>query len=377
MAGIYFHIPFCKTRCSYCDFYSTTDKNKVPELIKAELKEVESRKNYLAGEKIETLYFGGGTPSLISPGNIEKLINSVLKNYKVETTPEITIEVNPDDINSNKIKLYKNIGINRISVGMQSFNDNILSFINRRHDVTKSLKAIEIIKNADYNNISVDLIYGIPNLSIIDWENTLIKTLELDIQHISAYHLSFEKGTKIFSQLDKKEIKQISDNESVAQYLLLCKILKKNDFEHYEISNFALNDFESKHNSSYWQNKKYLGIGPSAHSYNKESRQWNVKSLNKYIENINADKKYFSQEFITENQKYNEFILISLRTNKGFSVKDLKLNFNNNVQNYFLNSVNKYLDNGKIKINSFGNYFIPEKDWFISDGIISDLFITN
>ena len=210
MAGIYFHIPFCKTRCNYCDFYSTTDKNKVPELIKAELKEVDLRKNYLSNEVIETIYFGGGTPSLISPGNIEKLINTVYKNFKIDANLEITIEVNPDDINSNKIKLYNKIGVNRISVGLQSFNNEILSFINRRHDAAKSLKAIEIIKNAGYKNISVDLIYGIPNLSIKDWESTIDKTLELKIQHISAYHLSFEKGTKINSQLLKKEINQIS-----------------------------------------------------------------------------------------------------------------------------------------------------------------------
>jgi len=377
MAGIYFHIPFCKTRCSYCDFYSTTDKNKVPELIKAELKEVDLRKNYLSNEVIETIYFGGGTPSLISPGNIEKLINTVYKNFKIDANLEITIEVNPDDINSNKIKLYNKIGVNRISVGLQSFNNEILSFINRRHDAAKSLKAIEIIKNAGYKNISVDLIYGIPNLSIKDWEDTINKTLELNIQHISAYHLSFEKGTKIHSQLLRKEINQISDNESFAQYNLLCKMLKKHNFEHYEISNFSLKNLESKHNSAYWQNKKYLGIGPSAHSFDGNSRQWNVKSLNKYIESINSDKKYFSQELLTENQKYNEFILISLRTNKGLTINDLKICFNKNIQNHFLSSVNKYIDNGKIKINNKGNYIIPEKDWFISDGIISDLFITN
>lgn len=377
MAGIYFHIPFCKTRCSYCDFYSTTDKNKVPELIKAEIKEIELRSNYLSNETIETIYFGGGTPSLISQGNIEKLINTIYKNFKVEANPEITIEVNPDDINSTKIKSYANIGVNRISVGLQSFNNDILSFINRRHDVAKSINAIEIIKNAGFKNISVDLIYGIPNLSIKDWENTIDKTLGLNIQHISAYHLSYEKGTKIHAQLLKKEINQISDVESFAQYKLLCRKLKKHNFEHYEISNFSLKNLESKHNSAYWQNKKYLGIGPSAHSFDGNSRQWNIKSLNKYIESINSEKKYFSQEFLTENQKYNEFILTHLRTNKGLTINYLKLCFNKNIQNHFLSSVNKYLDNGKIKINNKGNYLITEKDWFISDGIISDLFISN
>ncbi len=377
MAGIYFHIPFCKTRCSYCDFYSTTDKNKVPELIKAELKEVESRKNYLSDEKVKTIYFGGGTPSFISPWNIEKLINTVYENFKIDTNPEITIEVNPDDINSNKIKLYDKIGINRISVGLQSFNNNILSFINRRHDVTKSLKAIEIIKNAGYKNISVDLIYGIPNLSIKDWENTINKTLELNIQHISAYHLSYEKGTKINSQFLKKEINKVSDEESFEQYTLLCNMLKENNFEHYEISNFSLKDYESKHNSAYWQNIKYLGVGPSAHSFDGNSRQWNISNLKKYIDGINFNKKYFSQELLSENQKYNEFILTRLRTNKGISTNDLKINFNEKIQNHFMNSVKKYIKSGKVKINLTDNYIIPEQDWFISDGIISDLFITN
>ncbi len=377
MAGIYFHIPFCKSRCSYCDFYSTTDKNKVPELIKSELKEVELRKNYLIDETVETIYFGGGTPSLISPGNIEKLIKVIYKNYNVIANPEITIEVNPDDINSTKIKSYSNIGVNRISVGLQSFNDNILNFINRRHDVTKSLKAIEIIKNAGYKNISVDLIYGIPNLSIKDWEDTINKTLELNIQHISAYHLSYEKGTKIHSQLLKKEINQISDEESFAQYNLVCKFLKKHDFEHYEISNFSLKNLESKHNSAYWQNKKYVGIGPSAHSFDGDSRQCNISSLNKYIENINSNKNYFSQEILTENQKYNELILIKFRTSNGLNVNEIKASFSKTILEYFLSSVKKYLDNGKIKINKKGYYIIPEKYWFISDGIISDLFITN
>lgn len=375
MAGIYFHIPFCKTRCSYCDFFSSVSEADIAKIITAEIKELELKKNYNCNETIETIYFGGGTPSFIAEKNIEQLLNAIYKNYKVCDNPEITIEVNPDDINIKKSESFFSVGINRISMGTQSFNDDILLFLNRRHDSKQAIKSIEILKKTGFKNISIDLIYGIPNLTMEEWEKTIDTALGLNIQHISAYHLSFERGTKIQKQLKTKEIIALKDEESANQYNLLCKKLKMKDFEHYEISNFSLPGLNSIHNSSYWQGKQYAGIGPSAHSFDKNSRQWNVSDIEKYLSGITSEKNYFTKESLTLNEKYNELILTRLRTNKGITIKEITDNFNDNILAHFLKEAESLTIYNKLTINHNNSYVISEKNWFISDGILSQLCI--
>ncbi len=373
MAGIYFHIPFCKTRCSYCDFFSSVSETDISKIIKAEIKELELKKEYLNNEIINTIYFGGGTPSFISEKDISVLLNAVYKNYKVCDNPEITIEVNPDDINIQKAKTYFSFGINRVSMGTQSFNDDILKFLDRRHDSKQAINSIEILKKSGFNNISIDLIYGIPNLTNKVWEKTIEAALTLNIQHISAYHLSFEKGTKIHKQLKTKEIFALHDDESVNQYNILCKKLKNNSFEHYEISNFSLPEFNSKHNSNYWQGKKYAGIGPSAHSFDGNSRQWNVSNIEKYLTGIYLEAGYYEKENLSLNQKYNELLLTRLRTNKGITDKEIFDNFGEIFLTHFLTEIKLLTNCNKIKITNNNNYGISEEDWFISDGIIAQL----
>ena len=375
MAGIYFHIPFCKSRCSYCDFFSSVSESDISRIIESEIKEIELKKDYLNNETIETIYFGGGTPSFISEKHIEQLLNAVYENYKVCDNPEITIEVNPDDINLQKATTFFSLGINRVSMGTQSFIDEILKLLNRRHDSKQAIKSIEILKLAGFKNISIDLIYGIPGLSYKEWEKTIDIALKLDIQHISAYHLSFEKGTKIHKQLKSKEIFALQDEVSVEQYNILCKKLNTNNFEHYEISNFSLFEYNSRHNSSYWEGKKYAGIGPSAHSFNDNSRQWNVSDINKYITGINTEQDYFTKEKLNLNEKYNEYILTRLRTNKGVKDKEILVKFGVNIFNHFLIEVKQLTNNNKLIVTNNNNFSISENNWFISDGIISQLCI--
>ncbi|MBI5538432.1 MAG: radical SAM family heme chaperone HemW [Bacteroidia bacterium] len=375
MAGIYFHIPFCKTRCSYCDFFSSVSEADITKIIAAEIKELDIKKNYIGDETVETIYFGGGTPSFIAEKNIEQLLNAVYKNYKVCDSPEITIEVNPDDIKTEKAKSFASFGINRISMGTQSFNDSILNFLNRRHNSEQAIESIDVLKQTGFNNISIDLIYGIPNLNIEEWGKTIDIALDLNIQHISAYHLSFERGTKIHKQLETKKIFALQDEESADQYSLLCEKLRSKCFEHYEISNFSLPEFNSKHNSSYWQGKKYVGIGPSAHSFNGDSRQWNVSEIGKYITRITTEKKYFTKENLSLNQKYNEFLLTRLRTNKGINLEDISALFGNNYAESFKKSILSLTKNNIVKSANNNIYNISEEKWFVSDNIISELCI--
>jgi len=374
MAGIYFHIPFCKTRCNYCDFFSSKDSTYLNELIKCEVVELESNKDFFKNEPIETIYFGGGTPSYINKLYIEKLLNSVNKNFKIIDSPEITLEANPDDITNDKILFYKSIGINRISLGVQSFSNEYLKFLNRRHTSQQAIDSINIIKSHDLHNINIDLIYGLPGLALKEWVNTLKTAMGLNLPHLSAYHLSYEKGTKIYSLLKKNKINQITDEESFEQYALLCDLLSHNKYKHYEISNFAKENYFSKHNSSYWNNKKYLGIGPSAHSYNEIERRWNIANTQKYILNINSKTKYFSKEKLNQQKKYNDYIITHLRTSNGINEIEIESLFSENVLNNFKKTINKHIEQGAITFKK-GNFTIKENKWFISDTIISDLLI--
>ncbi|HOH55971.1 MAG TPA: radical SAM family heme chaperone HemW, partial [Paludibacteraceae bacterium] len=286
MAGIYIHIPFCSQRCSYCNFFSVVSINLLNEVIDAIIKEFSIRKDYLKNEPVQTIYFGGGTPSLLTIQQIEKLLNTIYKNFPVEKNAEITFEANPDDLTEKYLSDLKKTGINRLSIGIQSFDDNKLKILNRRHNAFQAVEAVRVAQRSGFNNISIDLIYGLPFQSLIEWENDLDKAFSLPIQHLSAYALTFEEKTLLLKQKEKKLIEPADEELMIKMYELLLNKSNQNGFDAYEISNFSLPEFYSRHNSSYWTQTPYLGIGPSAHSFNGFSRQWNVASIHKYIEGI-------------------------------------------------------------------------------------------
>lgn len=370
MAGIYIHIPFCKTRCIYCDFYSSTHTEYIDKLIDAECIELKKRAK-INNETIETIYFGGGTPSLINIHQLSKIFKAIFDNYSVSENAEITIEANPDDISTKKISEYVKLGINRISLGIQSFDDTILKFLLRRHNALKAEQAIYNIFNFGIENISIDLIYGIPRMSIESWQGSLEKAVNLPVKHISAYHLTIEKRTPLWQMLNKKNITEVTEETSILNFQMLRKVLLNKGFEHYEVSNFALPGWESKHNSSYWFGKKYIGIGPAAHSFDGEKRRWNVTSIINYIKNINTI--FFEEEKLNTNHRFNEYLLTRLRTNKGACLNELR-QIDEKFFYQWKPQYNKLINENLIKTNN-SNFYIEQKNWIISDFILKKLML--
>lgn len=372
MAGIYIHIPFCKKRCIYCDFYSTTLGHLKDRYIDAVEKEIEIRKDYAGNETVETVYFGGGTPSQLSAENINRILTSVRQNHTVSPDAEITLETNPDDMTEDYIKSIKGTGVNRISMGIQTFNDKRLQFINRRHSSTQALEAIRKCKENGFDNISIDLIYGFPDESYDEWEKDIETAAGIGIQHISAYHLIYEEGTALYGMLKNNEIHELDEDNSIRQFRLLIEKLKEAGFIHYEISNFCREGKESRHNSSYWKDKKYIGIGPSAHSYNKTGRQWNIANLKEYIKCIENREIFYEEEILSPEEHYNEYVMTSLRTMWGADTTLIREKFGDKLYNHFINISRKYITNGDMRLA--GNMaIINDKGIFISDGIMSDL----
>jgi len=343
MAGIYFHIPFCKHKCSYCDFYSIKDSDGIEELVKAEVKELILRKSYLNGKIIDTIYFGGGTPSLLSICNIYSLLNCIYQNFDVSVNCEITFETNPDDLSEDYLKGLRELNINRLSIGIQSFNDNVLKYLGRRHDSSKLRLNIETAKKVGFDNISVDLIFGIPGMELVTYLDSLSKVIELDIQHVSAYSLTIAEGTLFFKLKKQNKLKEIDEEDLLVQFNSTIDILVDNGFSHYEISNYAKDGFRSRHNCSYWEDVHYLGIGPSAHSYNGLSRQWNISDTSKYCRLIDHTDTFFEVEYLSHKDKFNEYIITGLRTSIGISRKFVKDNFDDRINGHFRKEVNNLL----------------------------------
>ena len=373
MAGIYLHIPFCIKKCGYCDFYSITDLSLKDNFIASLIKEIKSRRTEFIDEQITTIYFGGGTPSLLSKDNLIKILDALYSNISNNSVKELTIEVNPDDITEKYLEELIEVGFNRLSIGTQSFNDDILKFMNRRHDSNQAIKTIQRAQQKGFSNISIDLIYGLPNMTLSEWKSSLNLATSMNVQHISAYHLTFEKGTPFYTKLKKGELKEISDTESVEQYQLLVRTLQESEFCDYEISNFAKKGFESQHNSGYWSGENYFGFGPGAHSYKSNVRRWNISNLMKYIKNVSSDKNYFTYENLSDDDRFNELIMLGLRTRKGVDLKILNEKFNSEIQRFFKNEYeiqkskqNVFVENGFLKVS--------EDKRFITDQIISDFF---
>jgi len=373
MSGIYIHIPYCKQKCTYCNFHFSTNTKNVEEMISAMLIEIENKKNYLKKNEIHTIYFGGGTPSFIESKKLNELLEKIKSLYKIIEDAEITIELNPDDITETKLKKLKSIGFNRLSIGVQSFFEEDLKFMNRSHSGKEAIDSIKLSQKSGFKNITIDLIYGLPNLSNTNWKKNLTKINSLGIKHFSAYALTVEPKTKLDYLIKSKKINAISDDKIVEQFKILQEKTSNMGFVQYEISNFCKNENYSKHNSSYWKRKNYIGIGPSAHSFNGNQRQWNIKSNSKYIEKIKKKEKYFEIENISKIEKYNEYILTSLRTIWGVNHDYIKSNFDEKINLNFKNSVKKWLDTKNV-INKNGHYNLTNKGMIIADSISSDLF---
>jgi len=349
MSGIYIHIPFCKKRCNYCDFYSDTNLQLRELLVKSLMKEIELRKNYLSDKKINTIYFGGGTPSLLQAQDFENIFTAIFKHYSVSPDAEITFEANSDDLTSEYLSNLSALPFNRISIGIQSFNDFFLQLLNRRHSREQAFRSIENAQKAGFNSINIDLIYGLPFQTLKNWEEELNTALNTGIQHISAYGLTYEAGTEFRNMLDNGNIEALSDETMNEMYKMLLDKTKVAGFEAYEISNFALPGFHSRHNSAYWNYKPYIGIGPSAHSYNGNSRQWNCHSITDYIQAISENRISAEEENLSLYNRYNDFVMVSLRTAKGIDLTRLEAQFGTELKNYCFENINSFIETGHVK----------------------------
>ena len=372
MAGIYLHIPFCKTRCIYCDFYSTTRSEMTDRYVSALCRELELRKSYLDKEPVETIYFGGGTPSQLSKENFDKIFETIEKEYNLEQCREITLEANPDDLTPEYIKMLESLPFNRISIGIQTFNEQTLRLLKRRHTAGQAISAVKECRMAGFQNISIDLMYGLPGETPESWKADLEQAISLNVEHISAYHLIYEEGTPLYEMLQRHKVEEVDEDSSVYFFALMIGRLTEAGFQHYEISNFCKPNKYSQHNSSYWTGKKYLGCGPSAHSFNGSTRQWNVSSLDKYIVGMEKGIPDFEIEELDVTTRYNDFVITSLRTMWGLSLNHLEEEFGSEFKQYCLENAQTYLDSGKLEIRD-NTLFLSKEGIFISDGIMSDL----
>jgi oxygen-independent coproporphyrinogen-3 oxidase len=374
MAGIYVHIPFCKKLCFYCDFYHVISVNDNSAFIDALLKEASLRKDYLESETVSTIYFGGGTPSVFSVKDLGTILNHINKLFRVEQDCEISIELNPDDVLPDYLEGLKDLNINRISMGIQSWRDSDLKMLNRRHDSAQAIKALKDTLDAGFENITIDLIYGIPGMSLKEWESNLDFSLSFDIKHLSAYHLTFEPGTVFGKMLEKGTISEIDENESVAQFNILIEKAESAGFIQYEISNFGKPGYFSIHNSNYWKQVSYLGLGPSAHSFNGYSRQWNIRDLKGYIKLINAGKSFYESEELNSKTRFNEYIMTSLRTMWGIDLEYVEEMFEKEGYDYIINLAGKFKNYGLMKQEK-KSLILTNQGKLISDNIISEFMI--
>lgn len=372
MAGLYIHIPFCTKRCLYCDFFSNTEMKYKEPYLSAVIRELELRKDYLEGEPVETIYFGGGTPSQLQAADFSRIFEAIHRLFDVSPCAEITLEANPDDMTPGYVAGLQTLPFNRVSMGVQSFKEEDLRFLNRRHNREQALLAVDLCKKNGLENISVDLIYGLPGQTLEEWKQNLDTVIRLDIPHISAYHLIYEEGTALYKLKEAGKITPVNEDLSVALFTSLIDQLTANGYLHYEISNFARPGMLSRHNSSYWIGKKYLGIGPSAHSYNGQNRQWNISSLPGYLQAINKGVPNIEIENLDINTRYNDFIITGLRTMWGIKFNEIQQQFGKDKLIYCQKQAAPYLKQGLL-IEKDDTLTLSRNGIFISDSIMSDL----
>ncbi len=376
MAGIYVHIPFCKQACHYCDFHFSTNTNRAEDLVSSLAKEAENRKAYLTGESISTLYFGGGTPSILEASEIERLASSFQSTFDFEAQFEFTLEANPDDLSREKLQSLKSVGVNRLSVGIQSFLDDQLTWMNRAHNSLEASQCIRDAHEIGFDNISIDLIYGLPNLSLEAWKLELQKAIDLGIQHVSAYCLTVESKTALGHWVKKGKEKPIDEEAANAQFQIMIEVLAAAGFEQYEVSNFAFSGFESQHNRSYWQGIPYIGLGPSAHSFDGKNRGWNIANNAQYTTKISEGNTTLTEESLTPADRINEYVMTGLRTKWGVDFGHLKTQLHCNFEQEFHAKIKTLVETG-MATKSDAKLRLTKKGLFFADGIASDFFILN
>jgi len=389
MPGIYIHIPFCKQACHYCDFHFSTSMKNKDAFLNALKKEIELQKEYffpsaraplsfLKQERadIQTVYFGGGTPSLLSQSELMGVFDSLNKHFTISTDAEITLEANPDDLTAKKIKELKDTPFNRLSIGIQSFYDEDLKLMNRAHNSNEALSAVKASQDKGFENITIDLIYGIPTLTNDKWKHNLQLAFDLQVKHISSYSLTVEPKTALAYMVKEGKIKSMDEQQSADQFEIMLEEMRKNDFIQYEISNFCQDNFFSRHNSNYWLKENYLGLGPSAHSYNGYSRQWNISNNALYIQSLEKNKVPFEEETLTVSQHYNEYILTSLRTMWGTDLNHIELRFGSDYLSYCLNEAEKHINAQEVRKEG-NKLFLTDKGKLFADKIAGNLFFVN
>lgn len=374
MAGIYIHIPFCRKLCNYCDFYHIVSGGDHSDYLKAVMEEAVIRKNYLGQETVSTVYFGGGTPSVLAPDELGSVLGHLKKYFKFEEENEITIEMNPDDVSAAYIKELKKLGINRISLGVQSWHDDDLKLMNRRHNATQAGNALGIIFDAGFENVAIDLIYGIPGMTTARWESNLERSLSTGISHLSAYHMTIEPDTEFGKMKKKGLIQEIDEEESSAQFNMLIDKTESAGFIQYEISNFGKPGFFSIHNTNYWKQVPYLGLGPSAHSFNRYSRQWNIRDLKKYIRYVRGKRDFYEREELDLKTRFNEYVMTSLRTMWGMDLEYIEKTFEKEGYDYVMNLSGKFVGYGLMK-HEKNTLVLSNQGKMISDNIIREFIM--
>lgn len=375
MAGIYFHIPFCKQACHYCDFHFSTSQKYKGEILSSMLKELGLQKDYLGTETIETIYFGGGTPSVISPSEIQWFIDQVAKQHHVSSDAEVTLEANPDDLSPQRVDELRKTGINRFSIGIQSFFEEDLRWMNRAHNAQEADAAIKRVQDAGFENITADLIYGYPLLTDEKWKANLGKIHELDIPHVSAYSMTVESKTALAHFIAKGKQPEMNDSQSADQFTYMIGQLREWGFEHYETSNFAKPGHYSRHNTNYWKGVSYLGIGPSAHSFNGETRKWNVANNAKYLEALQQERVPAEIEVLTPEDRVNEYIMTSLRTMWGMDTKRLDQEFGSGYSGEVQKNAEEFIEKGWLELREGATLVLTDAGKLFSDHIASELFI--
>ena len=374
MAGLYIHIPFCSQACHYCDFHFSTNLRTRSDMVDAIRKELDMQRHYLRDESIATIYFGGGTPSLLQAGELKTIFSSIQRHFVVEPSAEITLEANPDDLTPQRLESFRDLGINRLSIGIQSFDDEVLKFLNRSHNARAASECVVNARQAGFENISVDLIYAIPGQDDRAWTENIYQAVDLQPNHISSYSLTIEEKTVFGKWSAKGTLHAATDDVAAVQFETLMDALENRGFEQYEISNFSKPGFQSRHNSNYWKEQRYLGVGPSAHSYNGESRQFNISNNSTYLTSIKTGKIPFEREVLTIEDRINEYLLTGLRTSWGCDAEKIKTEFRYDLladQNSYIKSLIEKnliaLDGAVLKLTKAGK--------LLADRIASDLFV--
>lgn len=373
MAGIYFHIPFCRRICAYCDFYKNADLRLMEQTLAAMEREVVARRDFLRGEAVRTIYFGGGTPSLASAEWIGRAIELCREMFDCSPLEEVTLEANPDDLSEGYLRALREVGVNRLSIGIQSFDDEVLRTMNRRHDAAAAVRAVETARAVGFDNITIDMIYGLPFGPKDALTRSLAQAVALGVEHLSAYHLTIEPNTRFGRMAERGELAPVPEEESERQYNQVHTTLAEAGYDHYEISNFAREGRRSRHNSSYWQSQPYLGIGPAAHSFDGESRVWARSSVADYLAGVDRGECY-ENELLTATDRYNETIMTSLRCREGVDLAELEKKFGRARKEYFVNETARFVASGVLVSDGNRVAMCPER-WLVSDSVIAELFI--